>query len=177
MKPRKPLHEIEGVTVGSHVSVPQGARCERCSKPIGPEGYGKWCSSDCRQAASEEVSGAKLRAVVFERDKGFCKDCGLDTVELRAQFDLCIELAKKDPHHAGAWAARLIVLDRDGWDRHAITTGAPLHEVDHDPPRVNGGTNNPALCVTRCLPCHKARTADQARSRAAARHPRRRFGR
>lgn len=39
-------------------------------------------------------------------------------------------------------------------------------EADHDTPLADGGDHGPAAVVTRCVPCHKAKTKAEAKRRA-----------
>jgi 5-methylcytosine-specific restriction protein A len=40
------------------------------------------------------------------------------------------------------------------------------NEVDHETPLEQGGTNEKSNLRTRCIPCHQAKTADEASARA-----------
>lgn len=157
---------------------PEGPRCKRCQKPLKAVAADGWCSSDCRQAEVEDVSQATLRKLVLERDKGVCSvpTCRLDCLELRAELD-SLEKAATDLDAINRWQARVHQLTRLGFDKHAVESGEALWECDHVVEKARGGPSTLASCVTRCLPCHKAKTSSFASSRAAARKPRGRFGR
>ena len=45
-----------------------------------------------------------------------------------------------------------------------------LWELDHIVPLVDGGTHDPSNLQTLCTPCHKKKTAQEARQRAAQRN-------
>lgn len=166
------------VSKGSGLAVPSGARCSRCQKPLKPDASGGWCSSDCRQAEVEDVSQAKLRALVLERDRGVCSACGLDCLVLRAELDaLRAAVDVGGYHEVKRWLARVHQLMRLGFDKHAVESGAALWECDHVVEKARGGPSTLEACTTRCLPCHKAKTSSFSTSRAQARNPRMRFGR
>lgn len=166
---------------GSSIQRPKGPQCKRCFKPIrreiienqeAPEGF---CSISCGENQEDELSDKKLRELVLERDKGICSICKEDCLALRAHLDEFRKVVSQ-----AQWEARLRGLERVGFDRHAIESGAPLFEVDHYPPRVRGGRNTLEGARSLCLGCHKKATAGLAKERAAARRPvanRRRFGR
>lgn len=42
-------------------------------------------------------------------------------------------------------------------------------EADHDKALVDGGSHDPSRVVTRCVPCHRAKTKREASARAARR--------
>lgn len=156
---------------GSQLAQPQGDRCRRCAKLIRQDGHAGYCSSDCREAERVDVSREKLRALAFERDGGRCHACGLDCLALRAELDALFDETRTRAGGWGRWHARKLALFKAGFDRHALETGAPLFEVDHDPPLVLGGSNTLEGVKTKCLGCHKSATKALAKSRATSRRP------
>lgn len=68
-------------------------------------------------------------------------------------------------------AARLVVLERDGYVCHWC--GGPATEADHLVPRASGGTGDPANMVAACKVCNARRGGElgAARRRRSQRHP------
>lgn len=98
-----------------------------------------------------------MRRKVFERDRGVCAQCGIDTEYFRRQlpngdYKAAAEFAKQYGVPAGR-------VRTDWWD------------ADHRVPVIEGGGE----CTldnmrTLCIPCHKKETAALARRRARDRH-------
>jgi 5-methylcytosine-specific restriction endonuclease McrA len=164
---------------GSQIKPPPWPRCSRCRRPIkpdveAPEGY---CSLSCHEAEGEEYSQAKLRELVFERDKGVCADCGLDAIALRVELDGIVREAARTHGLLNAFEARVHQLVRLGFPRGPIERGESLWQAAHVKARVENGPNDPKNCVTLCLGCHAKDTKALSKKRAASRKPRGRFGR
>lgn len=163
---------------GSDIPPIKGERCKRCFKPRkdpdAPEGL---CSISCLESGSEEVSQARLRALVLERDKGVCQEpgCGLDTVELRAELDEAAKVA--GARGPAVWSvellkryqARVHMLVRLGWPRGPVERGETLWECAHLKARVQGGQDDPKNVTTLCLVHHREDTNRLASKRADSR--------
>jgi hypothetical protein len=63
----------------------------------------------------------------------------------------------------GYWGERRPVRLGDGWDR------PPRAAVDHVVPLIDGGDKTLENLQLLCVPCHKVKTAREARVRAARR--------
>lgn len=178
MTPDHARDALNRIVPGSSLPIPTGPRCKRCTKVLGEDAHDGYCSSDCRESERLEHSDSNLRELVLERDKGVCaiETCRLDCLELREDLDELRERTRTDAGGWNRWNARVHQLKRLGFDKHAVESGAALWEMDHDPPRVQGGVNTLKGVKTKCLACHKKATGELAGRRAAARK-RRGFGR
>lgn len=136
------------------------ALCRQCQQEV-PPGKRSFCGDACIEAWRVRTQPAFARRKVFERDKGVCALCGLDTDELRAQLRRIREL---DARVRGA--ARRARLAEHGYNpKHA----AHLWEMDHVVPVAEGGGS----CTldnlrTLCVPCHR-RVTRELRGRLAER--------
>lgn len=120
------------------------------------------CDADIQIVTSAEAA----RRVVFERDKGFCCDCGEDWSE-RFVF-------RKGPAVA-IWGGHQATRDDPGFNRYTTVAWISLWHVDHRVPLWKVAHMPPLeriayfllpnLC-TRCEPCHKRKTAKEAAERA-----------
>jgi hypothetical protein len=90
------------------------------------------------------------RAFLWKRDRGVCAECGIDTEAERERFDT--ETA--DLNGLERWRAQ-----QDG--EYTLTW-----EGDHRHPLIDGGEHVKENLQTLCTPCHKAKTAREARARA-----------
>ncbi len=107
-----------------------------------------WCSDECSDAYYRITSSAFLRAETFERDKGVCGYCGIDTYAIERRVKALDYLARK-----AAWK----VLNENGFNSYQS-----MWQADHVIPMAEGGSSEPSNIVTSCTPCHKAKTAEQA---------------
>lgn len=96
-----------------------------------------------------------LRRAVLERDEGVCSACALDCLDLQRRLDVLEGEALQV-----AWVA----LEAFGFNR-----GLALWEADHEEALEEGGADELENVVTRCRPCHKAKTAEHATRRATLR--------
>ncbi len=84
-----------------------------------------------------------------KRDRGVCQSCGLDTKELRRKIQ------------GRGRTQRLRDL--------GFLPRRSLWELDHVVPLIEGGSHDADNLQTLCVPCHRSKTADEARARAAQR--------
>ena len=114
--------------------------CRRCGAEV-PKGRFTFCSDTCVHEWKLRTDPAYLRDQVWERDRGVCALCGLDTEALRR------DKRKLD------WAARR-QFERDwGGRRH-------LWDADHIVPVAEGGGEcDLSNMRTLCLKCHLQVTA------------------
>ncbi len=97
----------------------------------------------------EDYNGSdprEARRRVRKRDRGICAGCGVDTRKLKK--------AHRGPGSAQALRDLGFVPRRSLW------------ELDHIVPLIDGGGHELANLQTLCTPCHKAKTAAEARDRA-----------
>ncbi|MEP6768507.1 MAG: HNH endonuclease [Acidobacteriota bacterium] len=131
-----------------------------------------FCSQICVDALLVRTSPSAARDRVFERDRGVCARCGLDTQALKRKL---AGMRRRNPVPESLDAARRL---SSGFER-AVTLRArrpwiairrALWEADHVVPVVEGGGGCGLENLrTLCIPCHRAQTRDLARRRAAAR--------
>ena len=88
----------------------------------------------------------EMRRVMRKRDRGRCALCRLDTNALRRELK-------------GRGRARKL-------RERGFKARQSLWEVDHIVPLIDGGGHEANNLQTLCTPCHKAKTAEEARSRA-----------
>ncbi len=91
----------------------------------------------------------EARRRVRLRDRGICRACGLDTRRLAREM-------------RGRGRARRL-RERGFHPRRS------LWELDHIVPLIEGGSHEADNLQTLCVPCHRAKTASEARQRAARR--------
>ncbi len=90
----------------------------------------------------------EARRVVRKRDRGICAHCALDTNALKREV--------RGKGRTQKLRERGFVPRRSLW------------ELDHIVPLIDGGTHALENLQTLCTPCHKTKTADEARLRARA---------
>jgi 5-methylcytosine-specific restriction endonuclease McrA len=132
-----------------------------------PRGQCRWCGEPILHASGErrgEVNRRRrwhpkcvdqynasdpgeVRRMLRKRDRGRCAICRLDTNALRRELK-------------GRGRARKL-RERGFKPRQS------LWEVDHVVPLIDGGGHAADNLQTLCTPCHKLKTAEEARSRAA----------
>ena len=100
-------------------------------------------------AAYEASDPRQARRQVRKRDRGRCAACGLDSYALRRSL--------RGPGMGRALRKRGFVARRSLW------------ELDHIVPLIDGGSHELSNLQTLCTPCHKKKTAEEARKRAAHR--------
>lgn len=94
-----------------------------------------FCSDACVHEWRLRSSSSYLRECVFERDRGICALCGIDTHKLRRRIR---ELKKQGVVPKGRKS---------------------LWEADHLVPVVEGGDSNLDNVRTLCIPCHRRVTS------------------
>lgn len=117
--------------------------CRRCEKEV-PKGRRSFCSDECVHQWKLRTDPGYLREKVFERDKGVCAGCGVDTVALRLHF------LKLD------YKARYRFLRE--WNLKEGLRKS-LWDADHIIPVAEGGGEcDLSNMRTLCLKCHRAVT-------------------
>ncbi len=142
----------------------------------------RWCDSHQLEA---KVIGSPLRAraAVFQRDRGICRDCGVDCTS----YETPLLNVLGDPiwpkqkyrvqinrEKALEWCERILTIST----RHTIFPidlgewhvdhAMPLHLVDRSKPDAWKYWTLENL-RTRCPECHKAKTAQEAKDRGKVR--------
>lgn len=125
--------------------------CRMCHRPCPPR-RSTFCSTVCVHEYATFNRWGMIRALVSQRDRGVCSECGIDTRKAKHLWRAMRgHEMSVDPRVAG-WPG----LGRDWW------------EADHIVARKDGGRDRLENLRTLCVPCHKARTAKQRRRWAAA---------
>jgi 5-methylcytosine-specific restriction endonuclease McrA len=140
----KPARKIEGGWVNRR-DLPKGTNgrnlCRWCNLEV-PSGRRTFCSSFCVHEWRLRSDPGYLRDKVFERDRGVCAQCGVDTLELR-----------KRKRKLG-YAERL-TFERE-WGKRKT-----LWDADHVVPVAEGGGECDLDNMrTLCLLCHRRVTAE-----------------
>ena len=128
--------------------------CRQCGKETEPPKR-TFCSDQCVHDWKIRSQGGYAREQVFERDKGVCRGCGLDTEKLKALLyrvrtekgeDAYLALVKKFAAQTGHYFS----LDKHFW------------EMDHiRPVDWGGGSCGLENLQTLCCACHKTKTRRQ----------------
>lgn len=171
-------------------------RCGCGQYPVPPRQT--WYSDACVRKYKEANDPEYIRRMVFKRDKGICRECGLDTMEFwkrikRGQWGMAPNHSDPRFRAGRSWRGEFL-RDRYEravriWRRRAAQWRAAYsnrmvrlraagwnlerttpYDVDHIiPVYAGGGQCSLANLQTLCHPHHKARTRQQAADRAAAR--------
>lgn len=116
-----------------------------------------FCSDACVHEFRLRSSGSYLRDCVFERDRGICAICGLDTHRTRRRV-MRLPFSERMRELRALQSRGMIHRGRKSW-----------WEADHILPVVEGGDSNLENIRTLCIPCHREVTrALRARRRGAA---------
>jgi 5-methylcytosine-specific restriction endonuclease McrA len=118
--------------------------CRWCDGEI-PNPRRTFCSEECVHQWKLRTDAGYLREKVFERDRGVCAQCGIDTVALRR------DMRKLD------YAARRTFLKAWGLREGSRKS---LWDADHIVPVAEGGGQcDLSNMRTLCLKCHREATA------------------
>jgi 5-methylcytosine-specific restriction endonuclease McrA len=124
---------------------PHGRNLCRWCKQETPKGRYTFCSEACVHEWKLRTDPGYLRDKVFERDRGVCAACGLDT-----------EMLRRDKRKLDFAARRRFEKD---WGRRRS-----LWDADHIRPVCEGGGEcDLANIRTLCLKCHRQATAELRR--------------
>lgn len=131
-----------------------GFLCRWCKKEVFPP-FRTYCSENCAHEWKLRSDPAYLRGRIFMRDKGICRDCGLNTVALRLKlFDLSED-------------ARVIVGAQHGYDAYHAKN-LRMWEADHMVAVADGGgLTGLENFATRCVPCHRKKSEADRQAREA----------
>lgn len=151
---KKPVSTVRAMKGGwvDRRSVPRGPNgrglCRWCSLEV-PRGRYTFCSEYCVHEWKLRTQPAYLREKVFERDRGVCAGCGVDTVAA----------ARKLRFSRGVNRASLL----QHWGLRSRTRKS-LWDADHITPVIEGG----GICDldnirTLCLRCHRLATIELRR--------------
>ena len=99
--------------------------------------------------AYDATDPRELRRRVRKRDREICRACGLDTKALSRRV------------RGKGRAAKLRELG-------FFSRRRSLWELDHIVPLIQGGSHDPSNLQTLCVPCHRKKSGEENRNRAAA---------
>lgn len=129
-----------------------------------------------REIPGDRPATREERDAVLARDKGVCCDCKIDMLAFREVVNASIPPQEKPENMSpgeyfgllSVWKARLHGWTRMGFPKRRLCDpNAPLWDVEHDVPRhLGGGKLGLRNLVTRCVPCHLAKSAREAATRA-----------
>ena len=126
--------------------------CRWCSGPVKPPRR-TMCSPECVHEILIRTNGRYLRDCVYNRDKGICKLCNLDTKKIAKQALALEGQEKKD-----FLIENKILFKRKIWKRKH---GGGLWDADHIiPVKEGGGQCGLDNIRTLCIPCHKKITKE-----------------
>lgn len=130
--------------------------CRWCGEPILHESGEKRGQPNRRRRwhpvcvdAYNESDPREARRRVRKRDRGRCAMCRVDTSKIRREV------------RGRGRAKKLRAL--------GYKIRGSLWELDHVVPLIDGGSHELANLQSLCTPCHKKKTADEARQRARGR--------
>lgn len=105
-----------------------------------------------------------MRKHIFERDKGVCSSCGLDTEQLK-------QLLYRIKTEKGEEAYLTLLKKYEILTGYSFTLERHFFEVDHKIAVAQGGGSCGANNLnTVCIPCHKRKTKREAKRRRFGRH-------
>jgi 5-methylcytosine-specific restriction endonuclease McrA len=167
--------------------------CRWCVGRVDPP-RSSFCGPACVEAWLFRTRPAHLRAAVFARDRGVCACCGLDTAaydteRIREQLYLSSRALQCKNDRWRSWRPPPDVgpdgrpYPPDHW--HGLLRSALAWKTANrvDPRRSpwdaehtvavadGGGPFDLGNIFTYCVPCHRAKTAREARARASRKRP------
>jgi 5-methylcytosine-specific restriction enzyme A len=131
-----------------------GYRCCRyCNGPITASRRRTFCSDKCVDSHRIRSSGSYLRNKVYQRDRGICSICGLDTKELAKN------IRESDLIEKQRLLEEYKIPPKRGQKIRKIKNGGGLWDADHINPVKNGGGQCGLDNIrTLCISCHKVIT-------------------
>lgn len=132
-----------------------------------------WCDAHCEHLYRMRTQPKYVRAQVFERDRGICALCGLDTEALRAEINAMFQRARSGERinwalltsHAIPFNRVIYRKDADG----IYTTLGLIWDADHIKAVAEGGGEcDLDNYRTLCCKCHRKESAALSGRLAAA---------
>lgn len=134
---------------------PAGERlCRVCGKAIPEKSVAGFCSEGCIESFRIQTDTEYARKKVFERDRGVCKLCGLDTEAVMSEKTAAHMACGVGPRDAQTRALKEILAV---WGYPNLRRRV-LWDMDHIVAVALGGTNVMDNLRTLCMPCHKMQT-------------------
>jgi hypothetical protein len=121
---------------------------------------------ECVEAWRETDPGWQ-RILVYDRDKGICARCGLNTDQL---YGLALSQAREDLQGKEYLVSRrhdraLEVLMSQGYSQGDAHRRDQLWDADHVVELQDDGANTLENLQTLCVPCHKKKTQEERSKR------------
>ena len=138
--------------------------CRECEGPVSRPRR-TFCSDACVQALRVRTSPSAAREGVFERDRGVCARCRIDTLDLLRRLR---NLARRRARPEVLAEARQLALGFEaaievGSGSRVLRIRRTLWQADHILPVAEGGGGCSLDNLrTLCLPCHRTVTAELA---------------
>ena len=127
--------------------------CRYCRNPITQSRRRTFCSAVCVDEYMIRSSGSYLRRAVYNRDKGVCDECGIDTKILSRRLLL---FTKESPERKALLATHNISDNRVIRKRK---NGGGMWDADHIiPVKDGGGCCGLDNLRTLCISCHKKKS-------------------
>lgn len=148
---------------------PNGEKlCYNC-RGLLPKGRPYNCSPECSEEWRTKTSPSHMRMRVYQRDRGVCVHCGLDTEALKTEY-------KALPRSKG-WDENATDARREFLKAHGIPPNRSVShwwDADHIVPVIEGGGEcGLANYRTLCIPCHQMITRElHSRAKAKRKHER-----
>jgi 5-methylcytosine-specific restriction enzyme A len=142
--------------------------CRRCGDPIVENRRRTFCSDECVHQWRLTSDPAYLRQQVFERDRGVCAGCRLDTQALLRYFPRGWRYYQRIGERQVVSSAEWIELCRALGIPQSRAENASLWDADHIIPVIEGGGECDLSNIrTLCICCHRAATMELRRRMAS----------
>lgn len=185
--PRKRTQKDGGAIFASLYPARADGRCACGCEQALPKRRRRWFSEACVTKALHAFGCVKgdttlIRAAVFERDKGRCADCGLETEAERSRLRSYAWAWNQRHYPPSTWndpgvfkkpipdhsALREEILNymAEGFPSPHVTWWNADHIL---PVEFGGGGSTLSNFQTLCLACHKIKSREQARERSRRR--------
>ena len=167
MKPERFLKERGWIDPKELPTGPSGRPlCRQCGQETAPPRK-TFCSDACVENWKVRTNGGFARQKVFERDRGVCASCGLDTEELRA-------LLYRVRTEKGGAVYQKLLMHYENTTGYSFDLDKHAFEVDHVLSVADGGGScSEDNLQTLCVPCHRRKTKAWHRGRMKRRRRRR----
>jgi 5-methylcytosine-specific restriction protein A len=163
----KPLSEKPSIA-----KLPKGPNgrslCRQCGTEV-PKGRRSFCGDTCIEQWRIRTDPSYVRALVFERDRGVCALCGLNTATLQRRRPKTVRTMRDYEAHL-AYCEEIRALGYTGSFLGRKGGNRSMWDADHIVPVSEGGGEcDLDNFRTLCVPCHKRATAELASRRAQRR--------
>ncbi len=138
------------------------------SKPDGTQNLRRRWHQACLDEFLDLDIG-RVRLKVFDRDRGVCAACGVDTSALEAEMRReWQEQRKKQREEGDRWASYDLAFTDTGIQLRleGYLIRQSLWQMDHVVPTTDGGEDVLDNLQTLCQPCHRVKTARENSARA-----------